>query len=286
MSASPYIFEVTESDFDTLVVQNSQHVPVLVDFWAAWCGPCKMLLPILEKLADDYGGQFLVAKINSDEQQGLARRFGVRSIPTLKLFRHGEVVEEAMGVQPEQALREMIDRHIEKESDRKHQAAVKAWQAGDLDTALQTLQQLLDEEPANARFAVDLASLQAEMGQLEQALTTLRGLPSSARDKEAVRTLMARLELDHAVKSAPSADELEARLRENPADSEARYLLAQQHLANGEFEAALDGLLSLLQREPGFRDGAARQAMLDAFQMIEDPDLVQRYRRRMFAALH
>jgi len=109
MNHSPYIIIVTAQNFTTEVIEKSRQVPVLVDFWAAWCAPCKMILPVLTKLANEYQGKFILAKVNTDEEQQLASQYGIRSIPTLKLFRHGQVVEDIMGAQSESVLRDMID---------------------------------------------------------------------------------------------------------------------------------------------------------------------------------
>ena len=117
MSPSPHIADVTQQTFESLVLAKSREIPVLADFWAAWCGPCKQLMPVLAKLADEYGGKFFLAKINSDTEQPLAARYGVKSLPTVKLFRNGQVVEEFMGAQPEKTIRALLDRHIPRESD-------------------------------------------------------------------------------------------------------------------------------------------------------------------------
>jgi len=127
MSASRYIADVKQQDFDSLVLQKSREVPVLVDFWAAWCGPCRMLAPILAKLADEYQGKFFLAKIDTDSEKALAAKYGIRSLPTVKLFKNHEVVNEFIGVQPEKTMRALIDRCIARESDVALYNAVLHW---------------------------------------------------------------------------------------------------------------------------------------------------------------
>src|SRR5690606_6986674 len=157
MSESPYIFDVTDSDFTVKVLENSYKVPVLVDFWAEWCGPCKMLMPLLAKLADDYQGKFLLAKVNTDEQVARAAQFNSRSIPTGKIFKHGRIVEEMLGAQPESVIRGLIERHIVRESDHLRASAEAAYQAGDAAQALALLEQAARMGPDNHRVHLDRA---------------------------------------------------------------------------------------------------------------------------------
>lgn len=141
MAEHPYLYAVTEADFAARVVAASQEVPVLVDFWAGWCAPCRLLLPVLEKLATEYDGKLRVAKVNADEQPVLVQQFGVRSLPTVLVFRHGRVVEQFMGAQPESAIRQIIERHIEKPSDRLRTEAQQALKAGQAAQAVALLRE-------------------------------------------------------------------------------------------------------------------------------------------------
>ena len=143
------VVEVNESNFAEQVIVASERVPVLVDFWADWCAPCKMLLPVLLKLAQEYGDQLRLAKVNTDVERGLAAEHGIRSLPTLRLYRHGQVVEEVMGAQPEAALRTLIDAYIERESDRLLIEALTLAQDGDRAVALELMARAYRDDPDN-----------------------------------------------------------------------------------------------------------------------------------------
>ena len=288
MSASPYIVDpVTEANFGEAVIERSREVPVLVDFWAEWCGPCRMLMPVLSRLADEYRGRFVLAKVNTDAEQGLAMRYGIRGIPALKLFRNGEVVEELVGVQPESTIRAMIDRYIERPADRVREEARAAVRAGAPETAVALLRKALEEEPDYAPLRLDLAAALAAAGRFDEAEEAFSALPREVRDSAEGKALAARLLFARAATEAPPRERLEEALREGRAGSDELYALAARRVVAGEHEGALELLLELLRRDPGYRDGAARRAVLTVFDLLGgEGELVQRYRKRLFALLH
>ncbi len=286
MANSQYIVDVTAANFEQQVAQTSHQVPVVLDFWASWCQPCQMLMPILTGLAEQYAGQFVLAKVNIDEQQELAMQFGVRSVPTVKVFRFGAVVDEFLGVQPEAQIREIIDRYIERASDRVLAAALQQFAAGDTNAAIAAVRQVLADEPANERAQVILAELLMGVGSFTEARALIEALPADARMADEVQALATRLEFAEAAEQAPAATELERRLADNPADSEARYQLGVQRLGAGEYEGALEAFLELMRRDRRYGDDAGRKGMLKAFELIEDPELIARYRRKMAQALY
>ena len=288
MAASPYIVDpVTEANFGEAVIERSREVPVLVDFWAEWCGPCRMLMPVLSRLAEEYGGRFVLAKVNTDSEQGLAMRYGIRGIPALKLFRNGEVVEELVGVQPESTIRAMIDRYIERPADRAREEARAAVRAGAPETAVALLRKALEEEPDYAPLRLDLAAALAAAGRFDEAEETFAALPREVRESPEGKALAARLLFARAATEAPPRERLEEALREGRAGSDELYALAARRVVAGEHEGALELLLELLRRDPGYRDGAARRAVLAVFDLLGgEGDLVQRYRKRLFALLH
>lgn len=287
MSDSPYIFDVTDSDFTVKVLENSHKVPVLVDFWAEWCGPCKILMPLLAKLANEYRGKFLLAKVNTDEQGVLAAQFNIRSIPTVKVFKNGQIVEEMLGAQPESVIRALIERHIVRESDLLRARAEAAYQAGDVAQALALLEQAAQMDPDNHRVQLDRARILLERGEVDQAESLLNALPRDVREDTEAKALLGRVEFTRSAAGAPDIATLENRIAAEPKDSQARYQLAARKVLAGDYEGALEQLLEILQRDRNFRDGAARKAMLTIFNLLEGKgELVSRYRSRMFNALH
>lgn len=149
------ILDVTQENFQQAVLDESHQRPVVVDFWAAWCGPCQQLMPLLQQLATQYAGKFRLAKVNSDEQQALAQQYGVRSLPTVMIFRHGKPADQFMGVQPEPNIRAMIDQYLEKPSDKLIEQAREQAKTGDVDGALATLKAALEEDPDNGDLRIE-----------------------------------------------------------------------------------------------------------------------------------
>ena len=186
MSDSPYITEGSLENFDAEVIQRSDEIPVLVDFWASWCNPCQMLMPIVTKLANEYQGKFHLVKVNADEQKELASQYAVRSLPTLKLFRHGQVVEEIMGAQPEPALRQLLDQYIEVKENPLLSQAQDFVQQGELEQARQLMTKALEAEPGNQQIAMDLIRLIVMMGDNETAENMIEALPIELRDSSDV----------------------------------------------------------------------------------------------------
>ena len=287
MSDSPNIADVTERDFNALVVEKSRTVPVLVDFWAAWCAPCQMLMPVLGRLAEEYRGKFFLAKVNADVEQTLAARYGVRSLPTVRLFKNGAVVDEFMGAQPERTIRALLDRHIPRESDALVHQALLELRSGNLEQAAALLQRARRIDPANDKVKIELARILTALSRLEEAAAVLDDLSADGkRDPEAV-ALTARLEFARIAAGAPPPTELEKRIAADPRDSEARYQLGARRLLAGDYEAALDQLLEIVRRDRRYGDGAAHKAMLKVFELLGDkPELVRKYRGLLYSALN
>lgn len=286
-SDSPYIFNVTQDDFGSVVLENSNRVPVLVDFWAAWCGPCQMLMPMLAKLVEEYGGQFLLAKVNTDEQQALAARYGVRSLPTVKLFKGGQVLDEFMGVQPESVVRAMLERHIVRESDVIRAEALQRYEEGDREGAMELLQKAAEMDPTNHKVRIDLAGLLAQSGRADLSEAMLQELPPDLRDSTEVKGLLARLRFARLAQDAPEVAELERRIERDPGDLEARYQLAARKIGAGDYEPGMEQLLEILRRDRGFEQDAGREGLLATFEILGGSgELVTRYRRQLFNLMH
>jgi len=287
MNESQNIVNVTLDTFQAQVIEQSQHVPVLVDYWADWCGPCQMQMPVLQKLVEEYAGKFVLAKVNTDEQRELAREHGIRSLPTMRLFRRGEIVEEILGAQTESTLRILLDRYIERESDRIRASAIEAFQQGRRDEALQMLQQARQEEPDNHQLTLDYANLCLQAGRLEETEQLLAELPRDVRDETEAVQLRALLDFSKAALDAPPVEELERSVAANPDDMSLRYRLGAVHVLNDDMEAAMDAFMTILQRDRKFRDDIGRRSLLAVFDILgNESELVQRYRRQLFNALH
>jgi len=281
------IIETDEAGFHKQVIEKLREVPVLVDFWAEWCAPCKMMLPVLEALATDYGEQLLIAKVDTDQERGLAEQNGIRSLPTLRLYRHGEVVEEILGAQPEAMLRPLIDAYIERESDRTLQQALSLEAQGDRTQALELMEQAYREDPDNLRIPLEYARLCIENNRLDCAGEILDALPRDLRDTTEAKSLQVLLEFTKVSAGAPSVDALESALNTNPKQAEPRYQLAARQVLLADYDKALVNFLELLKQDRNYGEGAAQRGLLTVFDLLgEQDERVTRYRRKMFALLH
>jgi len=287
MSNTNFVFDASEENFQQGVIQNSYKAPVLVDFWAEWCEPCKQLIPILEKLATDMQGQFVLAKVNSETQQALGQKFRIRNIPTVLVFKNGEIVDQFTGLLPEQTIREVIERHIATEAERIRNSAIEAIQAGDLTTGKAKLLDAEKLDPENATIQIDLAHLEAQQKEYTEAKERISHLKLADREKDEVISLLNKIELTLATENAPSIDELLKIIEATPNESLARYQLATQLINQEDFESGLEHLLYILQKDKTFQDNAAQKAMLSTFTLMDDDNpLIGQYRRKMFNAIH
>lgn len=286
MSESPYIVDVTRETFSSVVLQGSQRLPVLADFWADWCGPCKTLIPLLETLAREYDGKFLLAKINSDEQQELAAQYGVRSLPTVKVFLNGEIVDEFMGAQPESVVRDIIERYLEKPADSIRLQAEQALQRGDSNEALELLLQAQALDPGDAGIALELAAAQLQAGHIREADTLLNGLPADIMTESAAKGLRTQVDLALVLEEAPEPAEVAQQVQENPGNLAARQQLAAYHILAGEYESGLEQLYEIMRADRSFGDDAGRRGMIGVFELLGNQgELVRRFRRRISSLL-
>jgi putative thioredoxin len=285
MADSQFIIDVTRDNYQQ-VMEASFKVPVLIDFWASWCQPCQVLMPVLARLAEEYQGKFLLGKLNTEDEQEIAAQFGIRSIPNVKLFRNGQPVDEFMGALPEGEVRRFLDRHIARESDLQVAEAREQLAAGNTTGAIVLLDEAREADPDNPRVTLALAEAQAASGDATAAEATLDSLPPGERDKPEVASLRSHLFFEGQVAGAPAAPELAARLDADPDDHEARFQLALRKVVERDYEAAVELLLQLMQKDRSFGDDAARNGLLRVFELLGDDPRVAQYRRRMASLLY
>jgi putative thioredoxin len=283
---SQFSFDVSIEEFEAKVIQASMQVPVVIDFWAPWCGPCQTLKPMLERLAEEYAGRFLLAKVNSDENPELSQHFGVRSIPSVKVLYQGQLVDEFNGALPEGQIRAFLDRFALPDAGgnlREEAAALVA--AGQLDEALAKLSEASREKPGDEGIRLDAIEVLMQLGRNDEAGQLLAADYTQAADR--ANALRARLAL--AAGAADTAG-LEAKLATNPDDHATRLELARAYAGQSRFREALENALEVVVRDRFFDEGAGRKALLQIFEALggseQHDDLVREFRRKLSAALN
>ncbi|QRP64921.1 thioredoxin [Rhodanobacter sp. FDAARGOS 1247] len=277
-----HVFDVDQQTFEADVLQASLSTPILVDFWATWCEPCKTLGPMLEKLAAEFNGAFRLGKVDVDSQQELAGMFGIKSIPTVMLVKDGQVLDGFAGALPEGQLREFLLRHVQ---PLEAAAGDEVAAAEDPAQAVNRLQQAIAAEPNKPELKLDLAVALMRNEQIDAAEAELAALPANlATDARAVR-LRSELELAHSLQDAPERATLQQRLQANAEDWEAHDQLGVRLLLEGDAAGGLDQFLLILQKARDWNDGQGKKRLLAAFATLDDAELVSRYRRKMASLL-
>jgi putative thioredoxin len=287
MEGSTNVFDATLASFEQDVILKSKQVPVLVDFWAEWCGPCKSLGPVLEKLAGEFAGGFVLAKVDVDKEQQLAGYFQIKSIPTVMLLKDGQIVDGFPGALPEGQLREFLQHHGVQPV-----AAEAAEAEGEAappkpDPHVEVLRLRAESQAAPERdeLKLDLALALLATGATGEAKQLLDALPANlSADDRAVRA-HASLGFHALLADAPPRETLEAALAADPADLRARHLLGVRLLLEGEQAAGLEHFLEMLRRDRNYGEQLAKRSLIDAFRVLEDADLVSATRRRMASLL-
>ena len=284
-----HIFDATLASFEQDVILKSKQTPVLVDFWATWCGPCKQLGPLLEKLAGEFNGGFLLAKVDVDKEQQLAAYFQIKSVPTVMLLKDGQIVDGFPGASSEGQLREFLTHHGVLPGEALIDADAPEESASELPAdpheEVVRLRALVHAEPDKDEHKLDLALALLNTGAVSESGKLLDALPANlSQDDRAIRA-RARLGFAELLKDAPPAALLQAATMADPDDLHARHLLGVRLIVEGDSPAGLEQFLEMLRRDRGFRDGLARKALIDAFRIIEDQDLVSSYRRKMATVL-
>lgn len=282
---NPHVFDASLPTFEQDVLLRSKDVPVLVDFWATWCGPCKSLGPVLEKLAAEFNGGFVLAKVDVDKEQQLAGYFQIKSVPTVMLVKDGQIVDGFPGALPEGQLRQFLGHHGV--TPREAQAPAEAAEPEPLDPHedVVRLRAATQAEPENEELKLDLALALLRTGAVAEAQGLLDKLPANlAQDDRALRG-RARLGFAALLKDAPPAGVLRQAIAADAADLRARHLLGALDIVEGRSQEGLEQFLEMLRIDRNFEDGLPRKALIDAFRVVEDEDLVGAYRRKMASLL-
>lgn len=285
-----HTIDVTAADFMENVVEKSMTQPVLVDFWADWCEPCKMLAPVLEQLAEAHKGQLTIAKVDTDKEQEIAMQLQIRSLPTLKLFHQGQIVEEITGVQPPQAIQAMLEPYLQaapEDNNMADQHAAQLMVSGDTQGALSYLQSQLQEDPENISVITQIIECLLHDKQIDNANEFLNAQPDSVKEEASIVQLITQVKLLKDTESLDDVDSLQQRLQKDENDLDAAYQLAIHMTAQEQYEAAMELLLNIVRNDRGFMEDGARKKLLEIFTLLGNGnDLVRSYRRKLASILN
>lgn len=280
-----YSKDVSEQDFLAEVIEKSKTVPVVVDFWAPWCGPCQTLKPVLEKLAEEYQGKFFLAKINADENQALSAQFGVRGIPSVKAVYNGKIINEFSGALPEPAVREFLEQIIPNESETQRQEAMAIYDSGDIQTAMALLNKAIAQDENNFNAKVNLATLLFENNEPQASKDVIEKLPANVQLEESVRELLTKIELSERTSELPDKQTLLQQIQQDDTNLQARLDLANHYIGEQAYDEAFELLFDVLKKDRHFGDDAARKTMLSVFTLLGPQDPRVRSARKTLASL-
>ncbi|CAG9178127.1 thioredoxin [Cupriavidus respiraculi] len=278
--------DVTLQNFEADVVEMSRKIPVLVDFWAPWCGPCRTLGPMLEKLEAEAGGKWKLAKVNVDEHQQLAAHFAVRSIPHVIAFVDGQPVDQFVGVLPESGLREFLARILPSPAEAALHQARERLAAGSRDDARAAFQAALALEPGFDEARLEYIAFLLDGNALDDAQAQFEMLTSRAPQLDGHAAVQTRLEAMRNVGDLPDEATLARRIEADPADLAARLDLAKLLVARRDYERALEQLMEIVRTDRTFEDDIGRKTMLSVFDLMDAPEAVSRWRRQLATALN
>ncbi len=287
MNASPHIFDVTVENFEADVIAASDTTSIVLDFWAEWCGPCKTLTPILEKLAVEYNGRFRLAKIDTEAQQEIASMFGIRSIPTVIALKGQKPVTAFQGAQSESKVREFLDSFVPSVGNEKMAKAKEKLTAGDIIGAVDELKLALALTPSLDAARVMLADIAMRDNRIDEAKAYLAQCKPITQMDEEYQRVAVKIETAEQAGNSPEAAALKTRIAKDPSDHEARLQLATVLAAESQFEPAFQTLIESIEIDRKWNEEAARKKMIEYFALAkEQPELVRRFRQLLAATLN
>ncbi len=287
MQETEVVFEANADDFATKVLATSLLRPVVVDFWAPWCGPCLALGPILERVVRSFGGRAALAKVNIDQNPSLAMQYGVRSIPAVKVFKKGHVVAEFVGALPESEVRRQLSAVIPSEADDLVAEADELAAQGQWEKAKEKYEQALAAQPNHPRAALRLAEAALREGDFQRALQLAEKVEERAPERELAEKVACRAWFAQRCAEAGDRAACEQQAAEQPENLEARFALACRLVLDGEYERALEEFLALVKADRDFRSGEPREAMVRIFALVgQNSELANKYRRLLASQLY
>ena len=287
LSESTSVISVDTDSFETEVIEKSRTVPVLVDFWAPWCGPCRVLGPILEKLAVEYQGRFILAKLNTDENPRISADFGIQGIPNVMLFQDGRMVDQFVGAYPESGVRKFLESHLPSRADKLFTLAQERFEKGKPSEAESLLSEALQFDATHSASHLAMAKVLISSGRGKSALPHLEAIPGMSDEYESASRLREVLAFQDECEKGGGEGFWRERLARDPGDLDSRFSLACCLAAAGRYAEALEEFLAIVAKDKRYRDEAARKAMLAIFSVIgERSDLADAYRTRLARTLY
>lgn len=284
------VIDVTAETFQAQVMESSMQKLVLLDFWATWCQPCKQLIPVLMKLANESNGDFLLAKVDIDQNKELAEHFKVRSVPTVKFIRNGQIVDEFSGLLSESEIKGKLSNHIQRESDELYQQAMEALQQGD-NSAIAKMQEICLNDTDNQKISIHFASILAQTQQFEQAKLFIDALPKILQNKDEIKSITAQIGIAESAKDLPDPSSIMKAIEKDPNDLKARHQFSQQLVLQGDVASAMEQLLEIIKRDRKFKDDLGRKELLKLFDIVstqgeQGAKILSDYRRKLALALN
>ena len=283
-----FIFEVSKNSFNTSVILNSYKIPVLVEYMNVWSEPCINMADNLSRLAKEFAGQFIFAKIDIDEQAELQEEYAIKNSPTLKIFKDGEVIRTEEGLLQDDEIRQLLKTYgVFRQSDDLREQARQKHMAGDTMEAINLLTQAIKQDPANTRIAMDMVQIFLDINELEQAKSLFNKLPDKDKNSDIGKSLIGQLTFCDLAKNTEGKTSLLARIADNPEDNNARFDLSICMVAEHDYKQAMNYLFEIFDNEPDYKEGAAREMIINLTNMLapNEPELAQEFRRRMGNAL-